>query len=86
VRLEPLERVQREFCNSGYARGKCSRFPAETAADAVRFSAQPQGRLLYILEKDHAPLEHGEIDPEEDLREPLAMQAKAFAESMRSFS
>lgn len=86
VATVPLEPLQRELCNSGYARGLCSRFPSAAAADAVRFSPLPEGRLLYILEKDHAPLEHGEIDAATDPREPLATQARAFLASMRSFS
>jgi hypothetical protein len=75
---EPSELVQRDLCNSGYARGRCEHFPANAPADAVRFSLTAAGRLIYILEKDHAPLEHGEIDPVSDLREPLASQARAF--------
>ena len=78
----PPEATQREVCNIGYARGRCDRFPAERVADAVRFSAAGD-RLVYILEKDHAPVEHGEIDSATDPREPLASQARAFAESWR---
>ena len=40
----------------------------------------PEGRLLYIFEKDHAPLEHGEVGVAE-MREPLASLARAFRES-----
>jgi hypothetical protein len=39
-----------------------------------------EGRLIYIFEKDHAPLEHGEVDATE-IREPLASLARAFRES-----
>jgi hypothetical protein len=39
------------------------------------------GRLIYIFEKDHAPLEHGEIDALTDPREPLASLARAFRDS-----
>jgi hypothetical protein len=52
-------------------------------ADAVRFSMAADGRLIYIFEKDHAPLEHGEIDAATDSREPLASLARAFSESYR---
>ncbi|MSV34523.1 MAG: hypothetical protein EXQ47_02845 [Bryobacterales bacterium] len=79
----PPEATQREVCNCGYARGSCGRFPAGEAADAVRFSLLRE-RLIYVLEKDHAPIEHGEIDPVTDPREPLASQARAFLESWRS--
>lgn len=80
---QPAESAQREVCNSGYARGRCVHFPEDGAADAVRFSLAAGERLIYILEKDHAPLEHGEIDTATDLREPLASLARAFRESSR---
>ena len=82
--FEPPEAVQRELCNCGYARRRCSHFPDNGAADAVRFSVtgDKDGRvtLLYILEKDHAPMEHGLLD-NAAAREPLASQARAFVES-----
>jgi hypothetical protein len=82
--------VQRELCNCGYARRRCSHFPENGAADAVRFSVtgDQDGRvtLVYILEKDHAPVEHGSFDyatggDATGAREPLASQARAFVES-----
>jgi len=83
--FEPPEEIQRDLCNCGYARGRCSRFPDNGAADAVRFSVtgDQDGRvtLVYILEKDHAPVEHGPLDPACEAREPLASQARAFVES-----
>ena len=83
--FEPPEEIQRDLCNCGYARGRCSHFPDNGAADAVRFSVtgDQDGRvtLVYILEKDHAPIEHGPVDPARDAREPLASQARAFVES-----
>ena len=85
----PPEAVQREICNCGYARGRCDRFPSSKAADepadAVRFSALEE-RLIYVLERDHAPVEHGEIDPITDPREPLASQARAFMASWTGLS
>ena len=77
---EPPEGVQRETCNCGYARGRCGHFPDDAGADAVRFSMAGE-RLIYILEKDHAPVEHGECSDATELREPLASQARAFRES-----
>jgi hypothetical protein len=89
----PPESHQREVCNCGYARGRCDRFPAGDAADAVRFSitAGQAGklRLVYILEKDHAPTSHGAIEffNRQDLvLDPCAdelpvSQARAFVES-----
>ncbi len=83
--FEPPEEIQRDLCNCGYARQRCSHFPVHGAADAVRFSvtSHQEGSvtLVYILEKDHAPIEHGPVDPARDAREPLASQARAFVES-----
>jgi hypothetical protein len=76
---QPLETVQRETCNCGYARGRCAHFPEDARADAVRFSMAGE-RLIYIFEKNHAPLEHGEVGAAET-REPLASLARAFRES-----
>ena len=80
---QPAESTQREVCNCGYARGRCEHFPAGMEADAVRFSLGVDGRLIYIFEKNHAPLEHGEIDALTDPREPLASLARAFRDSHR---
>jgi hypothetical protein len=80
---EPPDAVLRDICNSGYARGRCDRFPSAAPADAVRFSMTADGRLIYILEKEHAPIEHGDMDAARDPREPLASQARAFMESAR---
>jgi hypothetical protein len=80
---QPAESTQRKVCNSGYARGHCQHFPAGMEADAVRFSICADGRLIYVFEKDHAPLEYGEIDAASDPREPLASLARAFSESHR---
>jgi hypothetical protein len=49
----------------------------------VRFSISAGERLIYILEKNHAPIEHGEIDGMMEAREPLASLARAFWESHR---
>jgi hypothetical protein len=81
---EPEEAEQREICNIGYARGRCGRFPSNAEADAIRFSADREGALVFILEKDHAPVRYGQVA---DLREsPLLEQARAFADyrSVRS--
>jgi hypothetical protein len=62
----PPEEHQREHCNRGYARGLCAHFPVAGAADAVRFSvADDRGgcvRVVYVFEKDHAPLNHGALE------------------------
>ena len=83
----PDELEMRDVCNVGYARGKCERFPSDAEADAVRFSAIRDGedlRIIYILEKDCAPLRHGLVIYSEgkftgDLLEgALFHQVKAF--------
>ena len=68
--------MQRNLCNCGYARGLCAHFPQETAPDAVRF-AQKAEALLYILEKDHAPLAFGEFR-ESEHSAAIVAQAQAF--------
>jgi hypothetical protein len=83
------ETIQRELCNCGYARGLCDRFPEDAAADAVRFSVKDDNggliRLVYVVEKDHAPVEHGELEYDGAVTgqhtELLHAQARAFAES-----
>lgn len=94
--FEPPDLTQRDVCNWGYARGRCECFPGTSGADAVRFSItgdrDGQIRLVYILEKDYSPVEHGLVDytlnaartpltANEPLREPLALQAAAFLQS-----
>jgi hypothetical protein len=89
----PSEEHQRELCNHGYARGLCEHFPISGAADAVRFSVTDDrgGRLrvVYVLEKDHAPQSHGALEfrtaevPAADAAadDLLMRQARAFVES-----
>jgi|SRR5579862_8970322 len=90
--FEPPERSQRELCNCGYARGRCEHFPADTVADAIRFSIlhEQDGvvRLVYIVEHDYAPAEHGTIEYSiaesrlsGQVSEVLAAQARAFLAS-----
>jgi hypothetical protein len=80
------------LCNFGYARGLCACFPAETVADAVRFSIagslDGMMKLIWIFEKDHAPLEHGILEYRESTGEfvekpegVLGAQARAFIEN-----
>jgi len=63
--FEPDEKAQREFCNCGYARGNCDRFPSDASFDAVRFSAKEDesGRvgIVYVFEKNHTPAAYGVI-------------------------
>ena len=94
--VEPTEARQRELCNCGYARTRCDRFPGDGAADAVRFSvtedAPERVLVVYIVEKDHAPAEHGTLEYSVDdarldgpvISDVLAQQARAFLESYLS--
>jgi hypothetical protein len=75
----PTEDEQRHWCNRGYARSECPRFPNE-APDAVRFAWNAQRELLCILEKDHLPVEFTVIDLRE-IAEPKASQARAFMQA-----
>ena len=80
------------LCNFGYARGLCASFPEATVADAVRFSVLGSGdgvvRVVWIFEKDHAPMEHGYLEYRESagafVKAPegvLGAQARAFVEN-----
>lgn len=46
-----------ELCNFGYARDSCIHFPPDAPADAVRFD-----RDVYILERNHLPVEFGVVN------------------------
>jgi hypothetical protein len=90
--VEPPEASLHDLCNCGYGRGRCERFPAESA-DAVRFSVVSTDgdsvQLIYVLEKGHAPVEHGTLEYSiressfagESIRPILKAQARAFLES-----
>ncbi len=69
------ERTELQACNFGYGRACCTSFPQNAEADAVRFT--PAGSdILYILEKDCAPVRFGRI---EDLSDPVTIrQAEVF--------
>ena len=82
-----------EACNSGYARSRCTHFPAESPHDAIRFHVLTENgdliRMQYIYEREWWPGEHGvleysrtrgEVVPETE-NGLLRRQAAAFAES-----
>jgi hypothetical protein len=50
----PPDHLLYEPCNFGYGRGRCPLFPADTEADAIRFSGS-----TWILEKEWRPISHG---------------------------
>lgn len=66
--------ARHEACNFGYARHTCDAFPANSEADAVRFT-NLDGKILFILEKDYSPVRHGSVDM---LEGALARQAEVF--------
>ena len=80
-------------CNLGYARGRCSRFPCDDGADAIRFTISRHEetvlRIYYVAERDHHPFEQGPLVyslSDHALVEPpasrtLTRQAEAYAES-----
>jgi hypothetical protein len=61
---QPGDAELRDFCNLGYAR-RCDKLPANRQADAIRFSvaSEKDGEVVlrYLRERDHAPVEHGEL-------------------------
>jgi hypothetical protein len=69
----PSELLDR--CNFGYSRGCCDRFPAESAADCVRFSVNPGGELIYVLERNHSPVVFGLV---REASSQVQRQAAAF--------
>jgi len=77
--FEPAEQEQRELCNCGYAHGRCTRFP-EGAPDAARFSLIEDSKVVWIVERDHSPIEFGFDEPRDEI---LAAQRRAFLESHR---
>jgi hypothetical protein len=63
---EPDEITLLGFCNMGYARGCCPRFPADDGPDAARFTIAADTpetlRVYYVLERDHRPWSHGPLE------------------------
>jgi hypothetical protein len=63
---QPDDSTLLNFCNMGYARGCCNRFPSGDGADAARFTIagddEERIRLYYVLERDHHPFAHGPME------------------------
>lgn len=85
----PDHATLRAFCNVGYGRGECTRFPQSGEADAVRFHVlEQQGGLLriqFVFEKACWPLRDGVVEYANGLgsgADPiLDRQAAVFAQS-----
>lgn len=83
--FSPPAAQQEEQCNCGYARGVCERFPPDAPADAVRFSLSRDSNIIYILEKDHSPVEFGTLGLSELHSNPIvATQARMFVANHRA--
>lgn len=69
----PDEATLKQFCNLGYARQGCPRFPADAGTDAYRFSvvSDEDGaiRIFYVSELNHETLEHGTLEYKVDTRQ-----------------
>jgi hypothetical protein len=77
----PVPGELHEACNFGYGRARCPSFPPNAEADAVRFT--PAGaEILYVLEKDCAPVGFGRIEELSNLI--MIRQAEVFQASWRS--
>jgi hypothetical protein len=63
---EPDEITLLSYCNMGYARGCCARFPNGDGPDAARFTIAADGpetlRVYYVLERNHHPWAHGPLE------------------------
>jgi hypothetical protein len=63
-----------DACNLGYA-SACPRLPRDRCWDAVRFAVVQEGPerllLVYVCEKDHGPVEHGNLEFQGRSRECL---------------
>jgi hypothetical protein len=88
----PGEREATDWCNMGYAGGRCPRFVANGGPDAVRFAVTLDNghevRLWWSAEREHRPFEQGELWFRSGEFAPapsgsLAAQAAAYLESYR---
>lgn len=66
-----------ECCNTGYARGRCSRFPAAERTDAVRISRH-NGGLVWVLEADHWPVAYGRYPADAPPSAAIEAQLRCF--------
>jgi len=61
--FEPAENALRECCNTGYARGRCTRFPVQASVDAFRFSIEAERddvvEIVFVREREWSPTGYG---------------------------
>jgi hypothetical protein len=67
-----------DCCNFGYGHGRCDHFPRQADADAVRFTMSTSRELTWILEKDFAPVKHGNFSAANAI---VRRQAEVFLEN-----
>jgi hypothetical protein len=82
------EQEQLEWCNMGYASGKCARF-VPGGPDAVRFSiAADSGsrvRLLWCAERGHLPFAHGALEYDRDTGALSPVQTDVLEAQARAY-
>jgi len=71
-----------DCCNFGYGHGRCGSFPRDAEADAVRFTLTASRELVWILEKDFAPLRHGGLSEAGPI---VRKQAEVFLENYERY-
>jgi len=88
----PDPQTVQQLCNFGYARARCARVPPD-GPDSARFavSSDHDGliRISWVMEKDHLPFAHGQLEYAPDggpagAGHPdacLARQAQAYVSS-----
>jgi hypothetical protein len=74
----PEPAMVKNYCNFGYGITSCSHFPEGAEADAVRFSLSAARELVWILEKDFAPVRFGRL---EEANAIVTRQAEVFLEN-----
>jgi hypothetical protein len=86
----PDDSTLREFCNMGYARQSCSRFPQRDGPDAVRFLVSSHldqiVQIAFVVERDHRPYQHGTFASSDSGNlsgEVFRAQAEAYLSSYR---
>ena len=93
IETDPGMAALKDYCNLGYARGRCARFPQGDGPDAVRFAVATERdgliRIQWVRERDHHPFDHGPLEyslanhtfTAADVDPAVAQQAHAYIES-----